>query len=101
MTLAEIDLSSPTAILGAGCSFLAAAVVILWRRDVVRETARIEREQALAEVRRTDTVELTKAVLNTAERLNALAKAIEDGDEERRRLFAQLSSDLRSAKVMP
>ena len=66
------------------CGALGGAIVVMWRRDVGRETDRGTREKEIAAQSRTDGTQVVTALAAAAEQMKSLAAKIEESDEERR-----------------
>lgn len=77
------------AAIGALCT----VIFVLWRRDVAREKAALDREKEIGTLMRSDGVTTTGALVTTTTAMKDLVAKIEQSDDQR----AAIGSEVRAA----
>lgn len=91
-----IPYSQAATVVGALVAAIAAlctVIVLLWRRDINRETAALEREKEIGALLRSDGVTATAALVTATGKMSDLATKIESSDDQR----AAIGEEVRSA----
>lgn len=77
----------------AALGVMGAVIVVLWRRDVGREKAALDREKEIGALLRSDGVTATTALVTATAKMSELATKIEASDDQR----AAIGDEVRSA----